>query len=1181
MYLKSLVLKGFKSFADRSVFSLEPGITAIVGPNGSGKSNVLDSVLWVLGERNAKNLRGQAMEDVIFAGSSARKPVGVAEVDLVLDNTDGTLPIEYSEVALTRRMYRNGESEYLINGTPARRMDVLDILHDSGLGTGTHSIISQGHLSSILQSKPEDRRTLIEEAAGVLKHKQRKEKSERKLAQMDTHLARVQDITAEVERQVKPLERKAKRALAYRDIEAELGELNLQLAIDDLRTLQRGWDEVGAREKTLTEQLAQMRDQIAQSEAAAEQLQEKLQTETADAGAVAQRYRRMQTALDRIDSNILLLHEKKRSAQNYVGELRLSLESDARAAADLEAQTQVAATAFDEARTARAAADKARDEAQTHATNLQMQTRALQSEIDQATHRRRDALQDLEGVRAAQARTQEVLASNRANEKLIGSHAEELAVRLADAGKTREEAVAQDEQVAAQLESIRAGEEEARAAVGTALTARDEARTKLDEARDTRSNLAAEVRGLEEMERARQAANPLLAWVLDNIEAVGTRIQPLVDQISAPNDLEFIVDALLGDDVAALSVDDVHAAEAVARRLAEIDQDGAVTLLPRASMHARTASAAPSGTQRLTDALTCSDEARTTVEALLGDVLVCADPQAAHRAATSAPGACCVTRDGYIVWPNGKVSCIHKREGEAGALSNHRSLEEARAHLKHAQDAEAAAGAAVETCEEALRRAQTESLNLSQNMAQLRGSAQAAHAEAQRAQQAFDALQAEAQSLEDARARAREALAKAEPDAAQLDVRLQQLTAEIDEIKEDLDRKRAQLAPIRAASDEATTALADAKVAAATCAERCEYADRVLQARKRDIENAREARERAERNIRRKSAALTRIDPLLEVGNALMEAAKVRTRQLERLTNESQDFSSGLHQQINEARAKARAAHDAYDAANERIADVRVEKGRLEMQVEAAINTIVQDCKTPIEQALAMPALEERAPIEERAFKLRRRIANMGTINPDAAAEYEQLKARFDYLTTQLNDMLAARRALAKIVRVIDARMKDDFVNTFEEVNANFQQIFGVLFPGGSGSLALVDPDDPENTGVEVNAQPNGKRILKMSLMSGGEQSLTAMALLFAVYKTRSTPFYILDEVEAALDDTNLRRLCAYLNSMRDDTQFIMITHQRRTMEMADVLYGISMQLDGVTKVMSQRLEKALRNAEG
>ena len=272
MYLKSLVLKGFKSFADRSVLSLEPGITAIVGPNGSGKSNISDAVLWVLGERNAKHLRGQAMEDVIFAGSSARKATGLAEVDLVLDNSDGTLPIDYNEVAITRRMYRSGESEYLINGTVARRMDVLDILHDSGLGTGTHSIISQGSLDSILQSKPEDRRALIEEAAGVLKHKQRKAKSERKLEQMDQHLARARDVVAEVERQLGPLERKAKRARAYQGLAAELSELNLQLAVDDLRVLQRKWDEASTREQPLEAELEERRDAIAQAEARAEEM---------------------------------------------------------------------------------------------------------------------------------------------------------------------------------------------------------------------------------------------------------------------------------------------------------------------------------------------------------------------------------------------------------------------------------------------------------------------------------------------------------------------------------------------------------------------------------------------------------------------------------------------------------------------------------------------------------------------------------------------------------------------------------------------------------------------------------------------------------------------------------------------------------------------------------------------
>jgi chromosome segregation protein len=283
---------------------------------------------------------------------------------------------------------------------------------------------------------------------------------------------------------------------------------------------------------------------------------------------------------------------------------------------------------------------------------------------------------------------------------------------------------------------------------------------------------------------------------------------------------------------------------------------------------------------------------------------------------------------------------------------------------------------------------------------------------------------------------------------------------------------------------------------------------------------------------------------------------------------------------VTEARGRAHEAHAAFDAVTERLSEARVQKGRLELQVEAAVNHIAQDCKTPLETALALPPLEGRTEVEDELFKINRRIANLGTINPDAAEEYDALKVRYDYLAGQLDDLDQARKSLAKINRVIDQRMKDDFIRTYETVDASFQEIFATLFPGGKANLSLVDPDDLENTGVEVNAQPKGKRIAKMMLLSGGEKSLTALALLFAVYRTRSTPFYILDEVEAALDDTNLRRLAAYINSLREDTQLIMITHQRRTMEMADTLFGVSMQGDGVTKVISQKLDQALKLAE-
>ncbi|MDB1788877.1 chromosome segregation SMC family protein, partial [Eggerthella lenta] len=490
MYLKSLVLKGFKSFADRSVLALEPGIIAVVGPNGSGKSNISDAVLWVLGERNAKHLRGQAMEDVIFAGSSARKSVGIAEVDLVLDNSDGTLPVNFDEVAVTRRMYRSGESEYLINGVVARRMDVLDILHDSGLGTGTHSIISQGSLDSILQSKPEDRRALIEEAAGVLKHKQRKAKSERKLAAMDAHLARVKDVAAEVERQLGPLERKAKRARTYQGLADELAELSLALAVDDLRTLRRGWDEAAARERALEAELEEKRAAIAQAEAAAEELQEKIRRESVDAGELARRHRRASSAVERFDGATLLLHEKRRAAQSYEAELRVTLEANAAKRAQAEADRAQAAEQLAEVQRDREQADATVARLASEQSENARRRRELEREAEELERAKRDGERAQEQARRELAETQEALTSGLAHVKLIEGHGKELELQLE---RAQAEAVSLAEaatQAGQALEALAEAEGAARERVGEALGARETARGALDEARDAASLLA-------------------------------------------------------------------------------------------------------------------------------------------------------------------------------------------------------------------------------------------------------------------------------------------------------------------------------------------------------------------------------------------------------------------------------------------------------------------------------------------------------------------------------------------------------------------------------------------------------------------------------------------------------------------------------------------------------------------
>lgn len=1186
MYLKSLVLKGFKSFADRSVLTLEPGITAVVGPNGSGKSNISDAVLWVLGERNAKNLRGQVMEDVIFAGSSARKSVGVAEVSLVLDNSDGALPVDYTEVAVTRRMYRSGESEYLINGSLARRMDVLDILHDTGLGTGTHSIIGQGSLDSILQSKPEDRRALIEEAAGVLKHKQRKAKSERKLEQMDQHLARVRDVVSEVQRQLGPLERKAKRAIAYQGLSEELAGLSLELAVDDLRALQRQWDQAQASEHALEAELDKRREAIAEAEAAVECIQAQIRQENESAMERARRQRAAESAVDRFDSTVLVVREKERSAGQRAAELAAALEANAAKRTLATSQREKASAQLAEARAQREQAQAAVEQAQdAHAKAAAARTE-LERQASEFAQAGREREREVEQARRELVRTQENLSRSMGRVQLVEERGEELAARIEQATAEAEARKVAAEEAAACLADVEAREAAAREAADAARAASTKARAAHDAAYDAERTAASEIRGIEEVERAAAAAaGPARAWLLSQGEGVGAGLAPLAHEVKAEPGFEALTERLLGADVAALLVQDASRARAVADALAARREEGEVVLVLRedapATLPARSAAAQGLGTA-LVDKVQFPEDARRAVEALLGDVVVCetlADALAAHeRAGASLRFA---AKDGRMVWPNGKVTLGAAVAGDGeGMLARARKLDEARARHKKASTELEAAAQAAKQASAAVSAAQEQSLALRQELASLRGNAAAAKDAARTAADKLAAVQRELAGLERQRAEAQAAVEQARPTVDALTQRVGELDAAIGQGKERLAQAQDAVAPAREEEARLAAALSDARLQAATLAERETYASRVMETSTRELAalDAADAEARATRA--HKLAVQQRAIPLLAVLEELAMAAGRTARSLEEGASVAQDVSAGMHAQATAAREKAREVRSAYDQTNERLSEARVGKGRLEVQVEAAVGVIVHDCKTPLETALALPELPDRAEVEGRAFKLRRRIANMGTINPDAAEEYEQLKERYDYLASQLADLDSARSALTKINRVIDARMKDDFIRTFEQVNKNFQEIFAVLFPGGTAELTLVDPNDLENTGVEVTAQPRGKRITKMMLMSGGEKSLTALALLFAAYRIRSTPFYILDEVEAALDDSNLRRLTAYLAELRSSTQLIMITHQRRTMEMSDVLFGVSMQADGVTKVVSQKLEHALKHAE-
>lgn len=1190
MYLKSLTLKGFKSFADRTVMKFEPGVAAIVGPNGSGKSNISDAVLWVLGERNAKNLRGQSMEDVIFAGSSARKPVSVAEVELLLDNSDGTLPVDFDEVSIGRRMYRSGESEYLINGTAVRRMDVLDILHDSGLGTGTNSIISQGNLDSVLSSRPEDRRALIEEAAGVLKHKERKAKSERKLAQMDAHLDRVHDITAEVERQLKPLERKARKARTYEALSSELKEIKLQLAVDDLRILQKRWNETLALEEQLDTQQCSVKDELSEAEQALDELQQILHDRGSKESSLNERYRRAQASFERLNSTAMVVREKR---SNYLSEAeRLAKyieESRVRRSAaekELEQAQETSKKALEENNAAQQTLSRLEETYKSQTA----QRNSLRKKIDTLMSEQRGLIHRQETIQATQEALKENLSEKRARAQVIDAHVADAKKRL-EAAKVQAESLQKTaEELSSQLDELEKKEATARETLNALVVERDQARHSLDDAREAYTQASAERTALEELERTSEQANPLLARLLSSNKDVESNSKLITHVIQAPSELDDIVEMLLGEDLHGLLVQNGNIASSLAHDALDSAEFGSVRVFDCETksypindlrkQNRESDQGSFSGVKHLIDELQIEPAYVSAIEMLLGDVYVVpclSDALKVQKNSNSFNRI--ASLDGAIVYPDGKIIVAHRSEEDQknSALARRRALEKAQSEEQKLLTAYEQAQQKNESLESKLRSAQTESLKLTESVASVRGRSDSAQRDAAQSLQAMQALEKELETLVKEQKENELFLAKAQPDSDELEQELSQVQAKLSINKDEVAELEKTLSPLRRTIVSLSEKVSDVRLEAARLSERLAYAQRMEQTRRQEINSSAREDETSNRRIAIARGAAHRADALLSSLASLSDAASLVSLRLEQESQSEQQASRDLHDKIAQATQTSREVRQRFESCSSKLADVRIEKGRLEIQVDAGVKAIVDDCATPLEVALNLDELQDRPSAEEQRASLERRIKNMGTINPDAAKEYEEVNERFQYLSAQLEDMRLARKSLARIVGVIDERMRNDFVETFEQVNANFSEIFSTLFPGGHAHLSLVDPDDLEHTGVDVNAQPVGKRVKKMSLLSGGEKSMTAMALLFAVYRIRQTPFYILDEVEAALDDTNLRRLIAYLNVIRDQTQFIMITHQRRTMESADILYGVSMQADGITKVVSQKIDKAQR----
>jgi chromosome segregation protein len=1174
LHLKSLTLKGFKSFADRVPLHLEPGVAVIVGPNGSGKSNVTDAVLWVLGEQSAKSLRGNAMEDVIFAGSSARQAVGVAEVDLTLDNSDGSLPLEFSEVTVTRRMYRSGESEYLINGSPSRLMDVHDLLHDSGIGRDTHSIISQGRLDEILNSKPEERRQLIEEAAGVLKHKKRKERALRKLGAMDTNLERARDVLGEIERQLRPLRRQADRAREHESVAADLRDLEVALAVTHLRGLHAEWDAVLKREREQDAEIELARYRHAEKERELGTFQSLLEEKGLFVGDLSEQRRRLQAVLERLNAGLLLLEEKGKNLVERLSELRAKVHvsqtrrsrregelvelGEQRSAMD--GQLKGLYARLGELRREAEAARKERLAAEEQLAAVSLSARRARKEADDA--------------RADVASLEQALAAYKLEVELLEDRTAAIAAQRAGLVATLSARRARLDETS--QAHARAGKELALADSDVEKRVRflESRRKELDTVREQLAGVRAEMRGLEEVDRAFSSATPAIAWVLSSEQRLPGLIGTVTDLITVEPELEKIVERALGADLFCVLVKDRGAASDLMRLLEE-HASGDISVIPLdAAVPPPVADVRRPG-RRLVDAIACSDEVRPAIESLVGDVWYVPTLAEALDADRRSHGVRYVTADGHMVWPSGKLSVGPTLDPSASILARKRRANELADDEQAASSRTGEAESALVEADEALRAAQQDALEVGQRLAALAGEHSSLAEDVCRLEQALTDLDAESDRIVGRQAAIVDRTAKDGPASDTAALRIQALEAEIEALEDEAETKRdardERFREEAAVSDR----LSVCQVDIATVSEREVYLKRQTSGASADLAELEQALAASAETEAALEILRERIEPVHDLYAALLDRAEHWAVRLRDRARFEQADSESLRDTIHAAQDAVRESQTALDACVGGMADIRVEKGQLQLQVDSAVARIVEDYEMPVERALELPVVEDGPRARERAHRMRKQIANMGPVNELAVEEFASLDERRTFMAAQIDDLASSRTALSKVVRAIDRKMRERFVETFEEVDGHFRDVFAVLFPGGNAELRMTDPDDIEETGIEVVAQPLGKKLQRMSLMSGGEKALTALALLFAIYHTRPCPFYVLDEVEAALDDSNLRRFIALLDSLRGRTQFVIITHQRRTMEMADVLYGVSMQADGVSKVVSQRLDRS------
>jgi chromosome segregation protein len=1171
VFLKALTLKGFKSFAEPTTLELEPGVTVVVGPNGSGKSNVVDAVAWVLGAQGPRTVRSARMDDVIFAGSSKRPALGRAEVSLTIDNSAGLLPVESSEITLSRTLFRSGDSEYAINGVPCRLLDVQELLSDTGVGRQQHVIVGQGQLDAVLNARPEDRRLIVEEAAGVLKYRRRRERAERRLEATEGNLDRLQDLMSEVRRQIRPLERQADAARRHAGLSEELHAVRLYLAGRQLTDLEARLTASGEARAGLAEEQEELRVGLARLDASVAEAERALTLDRGD--DLADQLRRVESLRERARGMAALLGERGRSIANAASSLVdhdvvAALEAEAaRLRAEL-AQTETSVRELQPSGEELAAAELALageraelEETLGHAMGLVSQDGAAADARGQL----RTLRHGLDRDRAEQDRIDSRLAAIAARTDRLETERGRLGLEI-DAARQAVPSLAADAADAARRRSS---------------------------AESAAERAEAGLRRADQDHHSWQARADALALALDEARAragaerlaeVPGVVGALLELVEVDAGWERAFEAAAGEAVTAVVMAGPGEARAALAHLRQAGIPGAVlaTGTPGApgGAAANTGGAAgyppPSARLDVAGAVRVRAHARSPVagvEALLDMMLANAVVAAggwveAVDLALRRPELTVVTHDGDRFGPSGW------RVGGGGPTATGAALEEARARA-------AGSAAAATEAAEGLQAARTELSAGRAAETELAREAERADARLAGVGEALARVESElralAQDADSARAHQDELAGRIEHDtslATSLEEQLPALEADeagvaervgaAREAKARVDERATNVAQLRTGLEVRTASLHERR---SLLAGRLADIERRLERDRSEAEQASDRREQME-------AAAVAVDRLRALVDGHLTTLEAKAHDL---GEERRRMATAMHERaahLDRFREERVQAERSQTELRERAQRAEIEDAEIRLRQEAAVESVRRELDSEPDEAMAAPRPEPPggATIAQRGRELERELRLMGPVNPLAIEELASLRERHEFLESQMEDVRGARRDLAKVIRAIDTEIVQVFAAAFADVAKHFSSLFSTLFSGGVGSLRLTDPDNLLDTGIEVEARPAGKNVKKLSLLSGGERALVAIAFLFAVFRSRPSPFYLLDEVEAALDDVNLRRFLDLIAEFRDEAQLIVVTHQKRTMEAADWLYGVTLQPGGSSKVVSERV---------